>query len=710
MAAPLLAVLATEDPGQSDENNLQEEDVDFEELLIAPQYGFPLEEHQVESSTDYFEALAILLSEQQAVWNAYLTKKRADVERYQAGASFMQDTELMSRIHETGIPALSRLRSWVRISGAAASKEAHPQLFEEMLATKTSPLSPTLQRSGSSSSSSSSAAPSSSPLLAGADVLPEYQIDLDVQRTFPGHRYFESSAGRAALKQVLLAYSRVDPVIGYCQGMNFLAGSLLLLSKGDADVSFFLFLSLMDIVRSHYATSMVANKAAIRTLDHLMKRHLPRLHQHLLDLAGPTDILALICMPWWLSFLSTTLQLELVFIVWDSVLLEHNTTPIYAACLAIFDMYADDLLASTTDLSSVIEFFREPRWTGFLSGRCAVFVQRFAHYMHELLHRDSDLQAVSTTAFQQIREESEQMAVSRELLQLTRRTKFSRPQLERLVQQFNQLAVDTGDACQEKGITLPVFEEVVARVLPQWKDTEMTHHFFALLDQSGDGVISFRELMVGMSVLYAGTEEEKLELVFQIYDQDGSGSIDEDELFHFVAFVYRASYTKEPDREAVRGLFQALDTNKDGTVSLVEFKQMVKLFPGMLEFFRLENPATADSRKKKGKWFSKFRKQQRATTVIANKSLVIDDLFVSVEDLPQPSSLRRKKKKKKPTQDAPSTVPKHRVPSLREKVSHPEIVAQEAPSPAVARVVHTEQSPLVAPRTPEKGCTACALL
>lgn len=49
-------------------------------------------------------------------------------------------------------------------------------------------------------------------------------------RTFPTHTYFSSplGPGQLALFNLLKAYSLLDPEVGYCQGLSFVAGVLLL--------------------------------------------------------------------------------------------------------------------------------------------------------------------------------------------------------------------------------------------------------------------------------------------------------------------------------------------------------------------------------------------------------------------------------------------------------------------------------------------------
>ena len=49
-------------------------------------------------------------------------------------------------------------------------------------------------------------------------------------RTFPHHQYFarQLGAGQLSLFNTLKAYSLIDPEVGYCQGLSFVAGVLLM--------------------------------------------------------------------------------------------------------------------------------------------------------------------------------------------------------------------------------------------------------------------------------------------------------------------------------------------------------------------------------------------------------------------------------------------------------------------------------------------------
>jgi hypothetical protein len=58
----------------------------------------------------------------------------------------------------------------------------------------------------------------------------EKSIIRDLNRTFPHHKYFRDSRGlgQENLFNVVKAYSLYDPEVGYCQGLQFIVGPLLL--------------------------------------------------------------------------------------------------------------------------------------------------------------------------------------------------------------------------------------------------------------------------------------------------------------------------------------------------------------------------------------------------------------------------------------------------------------------------------------------------
>lgn len=58
----------------------------------------------------------------------------------------------------------------------------------------------------------------------------QHAIFIDLGRTFPNHKYYKAAlgVGQLSLFNILKAYSILDPELGYCQGLGFICGVLLL--------------------------------------------------------------------------------------------------------------------------------------------------------------------------------------------------------------------------------------------------------------------------------------------------------------------------------------------------------------------------------------------------------------------------------------------------------------------------------------------------
>jgi hypothetical protein len=74
--------------------------------------------------------------------------------------------------------------------------------------------------------------------LIGVEEDPHVTVILqDLHRTYPRHALFvdPQGAGRATLFNVLVSYSRLNPTVGYCQGMSYIAAILLMHSQSEVD-------------------------------------------------------------------------------------------------------------------------------------------------------------------------------------------------------------------------------------------------------------------------------------------------------------------------------------------------------------------------------------------------------------------------------------------------------------------------------------------
>jgi hypothetical protein len=72
----------------------------------------------------------------------------------------------------------------------------------------------------------------------------ETQISLDIYRTFPEDENFRKEK-IDSLKNILIAYSRRNCSLGYCQGFNYIVGKLLKVVKNEEN-AFWIFTQIIE--------------------------------------------------------------------------------------------------------------------------------------------------------------------------------------------------------------------------------------------------------------------------------------------------------------------------------------------------------------------------------------------------------------------------------------------------------------------------------
>jgi len=153
--------------------------------------------------------------------------------------------------------------------------------------------------------------------LCNSDSLPIDEIILkDITRCYPDHIMFNDKNyyGQHNLFNVLKAYSRYNPSIGYCQGMGFLAGILLMFIP--AEDAFWLLVSTIENygINGYYSQDLVKLKSDNDVFKIILKQKLPRMYNHLVDLEIDT---ILFTTEWFLCLYSKTLPWPCLLRIWD---------------------------------------------------------------------------------------------------------------------------------------------------------------------------------------------------------------------------------------------------------------------------------------------------------------------------------------------------------------------------------------------------------
>lgn len=148
-----------------------------------------------------------------------------------------------------------------------------------------------------------------------------HQIQADVRRTLRDNIFFRSPTGRGAraLEELLRAYSLHNPIIGYCQGMNLVTASLLLICVTPEDC-FWLLVAIIDHIlpSGYFDQSLLVARADQAVLRQYVAEVLPKLDAKLQDLEVELEACTF---HWFLSLYSGVLTGgEALYRIWDVVL------------------------------------------------------------------------------------------------------------------------------------------------------------------------------------------------------------------------------------------------------------------------------------------------------------------------------------------------------------------------------------------------------
>lgn len=101
-----------------------------------------------------------------------------------------------------------------------------------------------------------------------------------------------------------------NPIVGYCQGMNLVASTLLLVFA-DEEEAFWVLCAIIERIlpEDFFAPSLLPSRACPLVLLDFVKEHLPKLYAHLRDLG--VDLTA-ICFSWFLSLFTDCLPVEVI--------------------------------------------------------------------------------------------------------------------------------------------------------------------------------------------------------------------------------------------------------------------------------------------------------------------------------------------------------------------------------------------------------------
>ncbi|KAL5336027.1 rab-GTPase-TBC domain-containing protein [Aspergillus crustosus] len=196
------------------------------------------------------------------------------------------------------------------------------------------------------------------PSLSGArdpTLLTEYQrlcgesspyeglIGKDIGRSFPNVEMFRdpNGEGQQMLARVLKCFSLYDTKIGYCQGLGFVVGPLLM-HMSDAE-AFCVLVRLMDQydLRTCYLPDLSGLHLRVYQFQNLLSRHRPELFEHLESL----NVEPVYVSQWFLSFFAVSCPLPMLLRIFDVIFLEGACETLMRVALSLLQRNEKKILS-----------------------------------------------------------------------------------------------------------------------------------------------------------------------------------------------------------------------------------------------------------------------------------------------------------------------------------------------------------------------------
>ncbi|CAH6787056.1 Grtp1 [Phodopus roborovskii] len=210
-----------------------------------------------------------------------------------------------------------------------------------------------------------------SKLLKGSDRIRKSLTDLN--RTFPDNVRFRKTSEpclQKTLYNVLLAYGLHNQGVGYCQGMNFIAGYLILITKNEEE-SFWLLDALVGrILPDYYSPAMLGLKTDQEVLAELVRMKLPAVAA-LMD--GHGVLWTLLVSRWFICLFVDILPVETVLRIWDC-LFNEGSKIIFRVALTLIKQHQEFILEAKS-VPDICDKFKQITKGDFVT-ECHTFMQK----------------------------------------------------------------------------------------------------------------------------------------------------------------------------------------------------------------------------------------------------------------------------------------------------------------------------------------------
>ena len=190
------------------------------------------------------------------------------------------------------------------------------------------------------------------------DYKSDNQIKKDLNRTIPDENLFPVIMTRTSLYNVLRAYACCDKDVSYCQGMNFIAAFILVVSDFNEVDTLYMMIHLFMFnksnfgIRGFFMNNFPLLNLYIYQFNHLFEKNFPELKKHFDVLEIPNELWIT---KWFQTLFTICLPIDLLIRLWDCIFVK-GLDFLFNFSLCLIKVFEKDLI-KFDDISDICQYF-----------------------------------------------------------------------------------------------------------------------------------------------------------------------------------------------------------------------------------------------------------------------------------------------------------------------------------------------------------------
>ncbi|KAM9765296.1 guanylyl cyclase-activating protein 2-like [Menidia menidia] len=162
--------------------------------------------------------------------------------------------------------------------------------------------------------------------------------------------------------------------------------------------------------------------------------------------------------------------------------------------------------------------------------------------------------------------------------------------------QIQELCIIFLKECPSGALHLHEFKRIFGVQSTSPEESLFLETIFRSFDSNQDNTLDFLEYVAALNLILRGNMEDRLKWSFKMYDKDGNGKLDRREVKRIIRILYKiklqTSDIEMTPSQICDRLFEVVDQNHDGQISLSEFMEGAQKDEWVMDLLKLDVNAT----------------------------------------------------------------------------------------------------------------------